>query len=403
MSINNVVDIGAIGDGNPANAVLNTAAFQKALDSGGVYIPASKGFVVNNGVLKVKVPNTVVRGDASMGSTPDWGPTSTIIGIGSGHTLEVAQGGGCVSGLVIKSFLTGQQSGEDASLLVRGSLVSIHDIHIVDPNIGISCQLPSLADGEFWIKNVLVDGAVRIAGIDTNIGNAAINIQHAIMDSTGQQPPYGIRVTSSGEVVIGGGSDIINMGACLGIVPGLNGVQNQYVNAIKVSDSFFDGGNGKGCVVILPTTNAYVATATFSNVWASTANNGSGVFNTDGFYFDGSFSAAPGLNGISILDINLVGCVGKAFVNHCGVFAKSVRGLSVLGSSFGGNVNGIQTYGCSGIIMGNKCGNYVPPPVGSTFGGNAWYGILAERSQMLIPPGSNLLDGNGIAGIKIMP
>lgn len=399
--VNNVVDYGAIGDGSVANAAVNTAAFQAAIAAGGTtYVPPSPaGFVVNNDAIKISTPGAVIMGDASMGASSPG--TSTIIGHGPGNIITVTATGCSVRGLAFKPSVAGEQKGSDAFVLVTGTQCSLRDLYMASPNTGISLQLPPAANGEFWIKDVLIGGTIGTSVITANVGNAAVRIDHVIAynDNGAPQPPYGIVVTAAGELTIGGGTDIIQCGTCLAIVPGLGGVKGQFVVAIFVSDSLFDSGNGTGCVYIGPMADAYVLTVRFVNAWASTPNNGNGQWPTNGFTFDGSGSKpSPQLKPIQ--DVCLTNCVGKAFVNHCGVYAKAVAGLSIQNCSFGGCFNGIQIGpGCSGFILsGNKCGDYVPPTIGQPTGGNAAYGILIEPNDQFIVTG-NLLYGNGKGGV----
>ena len=94
MSSFDITNYGAKGDGDIANAGVNTAAFLQAIAAGGAYVPPSAGFVVNNGQIRVG-GNVKIWGEASMGSNPQWGNTSHIIGHGPGDTLAVS-GGGCL-------------------------------------------------------------------------------------------------------------------------------------------------------------------------------------------------------------------------------------------------------------------------------------------------------------------
>ena len=408
--IHNVIDYGAVGDGNPANATKNTVAFNNAIanaansnNPGPVYVPMStKGFVVNNGQIRINTPNVVMYGDASMGSGWPNSSTSTIIGTGTGHTLTVSGMGCNVKNLVFRQFAQGTQKGSDAFVLVQDTTCTISDLYLGSPNIGISLQLLPNVMGEFWIKDILVEGLIGTAGVVANAGNATVHLNHVIMSNFGgPQPPFGIKVTSCGELIIDNGCDIINCGNCLAIVPGIDGVKNQYVNAIFVSDSLFDGGDGQGTVWISPSNGGYVLTAKFTNVWASTAGNNNGTSPTNGFLFDGSHStpALPTLRAIQ--DVSLSNCVSKSFRRHCGVYATAVDALSIQGCTFGDCFNGIQiAKGCSSfVLIGNKCGNYVPPSVPNAAGGNEAYGILIEPTTLPFTAALNMCYGNGIGTI----
>lgn len=401
-----VTSYGAVCDGNPSRAAANTSAFQNAInaavaDPAPIYVPMGKGFVVSNGQLKLPAANMKFCGESGMGSVPEWGATSTIIGKGPGHTLTVTQGGCQVYGLAFQG--SGQQ-GNDCFLKVTETQVDIHDLFMDSPNVGISIEHNSNSFiGQSWMRNVLMTGVIKTAGIDINAGGGAVRLEHVLMfNGTMQpndpQPPYGILVRSAGELVIRA-CDIDNCGTNLAIVPGMDGTPNTYVNAISVSDSYFDNGNGDQ-VLVRPTGSSFVLTARFSNVWTSSVNNNGGAWPGNGFTFDGSQSHPAAT--LPIMDVGLSNCLGQNFLKHCGLYAKAVQGLSVMGSTFGGNFNGIQTYGCVGTLSANKCGNYVAPPLGSATGGNTAYGMLLEKSQMAIAS-DNLLLGNGIGSIIILP
>lgn len=407
--IYSITEFGAVGDGTLASAAANTtainAAWAAAANSatpGLVEVPPSaKGYVVNNGQINVTASNVSIRGDANMGSNLSNGPTSTIIGHGVGDTLTISGAGGSLKGIEFRPFAAGEQKGADSFLKITGNAVSVSDLHIWSPNTGISLQLPTAAEGEFWLKDILVEGQIGISGITANCGNAAVSIQHVIMFSQDPQPPYGVVVTSCGELVMNSGCDIISCGTCLALVPGLGGVKGQHVNAVFVSDCLFDSPNGTGGVYICPFADANVSLVKFVNCWASTANNNQGKWNTNGFTLDGSqANPAPPLK--AIMDVTFTGCNSRSFVNHCGWFAKAVYGVTWNGCTASGNFVGIQTANCVGIVSLNKLGDYSPGPVGYP-AGNAAYGAQFDKSQMVFNPGDNLLGGNGVAPFKINP
>ncbi len=115
---------------------------------------------------------------------------------------------------------------------------------------------------------------------------------------------------------------------------------------------------------------------------------------------DGSKTHPPaGVRPIS--DVTFTNCNSRSFVNHCGWYADTVYGISWVGCSATGNFNGIQTKNCTGIISGNKCGDYSPAPLGFA-AGNAAYGLLLEKSTIALGP-DNLLGGNLLGPIKVIP
>ncbi len=404
MPIYDLQALGVVNDGNPANAAKNTAIFldteQKARggNPGPMYLGMGGGMAVLNGKLGLNGSNMVLRGDGGMGAVSDWGPTSLIRGFGPGDTLNVNQGGCRVEGL---AWQGDSQGGSDAFLRVNQTQCMIHDLWMDSPNIGISLQFPKNALGEFWIRDILVQGKIKVAGIVANAGDATVHISHVIMFSD-PQSPYGICVTSCGELNVNDGCDIINCGSCLAIVPGLNGVMDQHVVAVSAVGSYFDSGNGQGCVFIQPTNRAYVLKASFTDCWASTGKN---LTNTNGFTIDGSLSkpALPNLK--SLQNVKLIGCTSKSFrignLGHCGLYARGVDALTVQGSTFGDCFNGIQlAAGCTNFLLqGNSCGDFVPPSLPFISGGNVAWGILLEAGLGKGIVTGNVLTGNGAGGL----
>lgn len=394
--IYNVVDFGAIGDGNPANAAVNTVAFQQALSKGTVYVPVGK-FVVNNGMLTLPTAGQKIYGEAQMGANPSWGAvTSTIIGKGPGHTLRLPMVGCFVQGLAFQPSVVGEQKGTDAYIQVENTQTFLRDISIQSPNIGIAVNIAEHKGGQFWVRDVLVQGTIGYAGIACNNGGGTAHFSHVIMFADSPQPPYGIVVTSAGELQIDCGCDIINCGNCLALVPGLNGVPNQEVTATTVSGSLFDSGNGAGCVYVCPTNGGYILKATFTDVWASTGKNAG---NTNGFTFDGSQSKPAIFKPIQ--NVKLVGCTSKSFTTHCGLYARGVDALSITASTFGDNFNGIQlAAGCTNFLVSNNhCGPFVPASGGNPTPGNLAYGVYIEAGNPLGICTNNVLTGNRAGGL----
>jgi hypothetical protein len=401
----NVVDFGAVGDDDGNKAAQNTTAIAAAIaaasdpaNPGTVYFPPSKGaYVVTNGVLSIDAACLNIKGAATMGSRVEWGPTSTLAGKGPGDTLKVTQGGGSVSGLEFKPFDDAQR-GTDAFLHVTNTAtaVTISDIHMWAPNIGIQLE----TSGQGWIKDVLIEGQIKYAGIVADAGNTTVSIQHVIMYSWPSQPPYGVLIKSAGELIMEGGCDLISCGNCLAIQPGFGGARGQQVNAVFVSNCLFDSGNGQGACLICPQTDGYVFLCKFTNCWASTENNLSGTNPTNGFTIDGSQTHPP-LGIRPIQDVTFTNCSSRNFVRHCGWYCKNAYGVTWSGCMASGNFVGIQTYGTTGIISASKCGDFSPGPLNYP-AGNAAYGILLEKSLMAVS-NDNLLMGNGRGGIIILP
>ncbi len=397
-----IEDFGAVGDGNHLHAGPNTIAIQNTINKGridgvDVYVPRRSGFPVYNGQLRMPGDHMKIRGDSTMGSSFG-GPASVLVGIGPGHTLLVSGGGCTVDGLSFQN--DGQQSGGDASVMITDQQCYLRNLYIESPNIGMALKFPSGQEGELWMSDILVGGSIRTAVASLNAGNSAIQMRHVLAyNSSASQPPYGVVVTSCGELIMQA-CDIDNCGTNLALVPGLGGVKGQWTNAVFISDCLFDNGNGPGNVYIGPQSDGWVFTVKFTNVWTSTVNNGEGAWNTNGFTFDGSMSKPIGLGVLPLEDITRVNCVGRSMRNHCGVYAKGVNGLTIADSTFGGgNFAGIQLApGCSDyVVRGNKLGAYTPPSVGSLVRGNDAYGLIVEPNGFGIIQG-NMARGNGRGG-----
>lgn len=406
-----VTTYGAIGDGNVANAALNTTAFLKAISQAiqspeVIHVPMGN-FVVNNGQLKLTGQNMVFEGEGGMGSGQgdEYGAT-TITGVGPGHTIESTNAGNTIRNLAFRANKYGDQVNTDAFINVSGtpSQFTLSKVHMFNANIGFRIDAPVVNEGEYWIEDVLIEGHVKLAGFMLSAGNSAITIRHVVMYAIDPQPSYGIAVTACGELVMSGGCDIICMGSCLALVPGLGGVQNQYVMAVFISDCLFDSGNGLGCVYVCPTTNGFVGMVRFANVWASTANNGKRTWPTNGFTFDGTQTKPP-VGVKAIQDVSLTNCVAQYFLGHCGVYAKSVDGLTITNSTFGGGLyQGIQlSGGCAGaILQHNKLGDFRPAPVGGGIAGCERFGIYIEAGCVALE-GNNVYRGNLAGALWVEP
>jgi hypothetical protein len=414
---------GAVGDGKTDCTNAYLAATLDASGAGGkppgpLYIPMTpKGHLIQNGRWSLPNANMKVFGDASMGSVLDWGPTSAVIGHGPGNTLTIPQGGCSVGGLAWRPNDM-QQTGQDAFIKVLGTQVTLHDMFMDGPNIGIVQSMTWPAGGQFWVENVLIGGNIRTGGIRTSAGNSAVRLHHVRMfcnntDAQGAslpQPAYGTLVTCAGELIVSD-CDFDNCGVNLAIVPGSEGIPNQNVSAVMISNSYFDNGNGKAQFLVRPQGNGFVQNVRICGGWTSTVNNNGGTWNTDGYHFDGTLSTPPtGVNAIE--DVTLVNLIAQNHLQHVGVYAIGVSGLNLIGVTAGGNYHGVQIGGqtpntaCSGLIVGCKLGNYVTPPLASPLpfsGGNRMFGVVIQKSPAMRLSIDNCLDGNGAGPIDFPP
>ncbi len=412
-----IYDLQAMGaklNGDPAYAASNTAIFRQAEQSarggnpGPIYLGMGGPMAVLNSrdtPLSLNAPNMVLRGEAGMGTVPAWGSTSTIFGVGPGDTLKVQQGGCRVSGLGWKN--DGHQDGADAFLKIIQTQVDVFDHYMDSPNIGISVQFPFGMAGQSWMRNILMGGYFKQAGMDINAGGGAVRLEHVrmfngVMNPSDPQPPYGILVKSAGEFFMSD-CDIDNCGTNLAIVPGIDGVANTYVQNVDIVNCDFDNGDGEGQILIRPYGSSFVLNTQIVNGWTSTAQTAASMWPGNGLTIDGTRST-PIARTQPIENVSLSNSVFQYAIRHCGGYFNKVQGLSIVGCTAAGNFNGFQTYNCVGTMTANKAGAYEAPYLGATTPGNAAYGVLLEKSNMKFNPADNALDGNGIPpGWKIIP
>lgn len=407
LLVYDVTAFGAINDGDPAHCAVNTAAIQSAFDAAvaspaPIYFPPGRGFCVNNGVLKLNNPNMVVYGCGGMGTVPDWAQTSFLAGYGAGSTISVLQGGSTIKGL---GFRSDGQSGADASILITQTQVTVDDVFMDGPNRGIRVEFGYNMPGQCWLKNILIGGMIKSAGLDISAGGGAVLLDHirtfnGDMEAGTPQPKYGVLVRSAGELIMTK-SDICNCGTNLAIMPGIDGVANTYVQAVSISDCLFDNGNADQ-VCIRPYGSSFVLNVNMVNVWGSSVNNGNGTWPGNGLTVDGSQShTAVGFP--SVCNVTVSNSLFQNAVNHCGIYASTVTGLSAVNCGAWNNFVGIQTYRCTGAVSLNKCGAYMPACLGFPQAGNANCGVLLQSSPMVFNPADNALAGNRLASYRILP
>ncbi len=401
-----VYDLQALGcklTGNPADAAANMPIIQKAFQDarggnpGPIEVPMGAGLPVLNGQLDLAGANMVFRGLGGMGTVSDWGPTSLIRGFGPGDTLKVSQGGCRVSGLCWQGDGQGLN---DSFLRVTETQVDVFDHFMDSPSIGIKLAFPFNMPGQFWARNILMGGTMKTAGMDLSGGSGAIRLEHirmfnGDMQNATPQPPYGVLVKAAGEFFMSS-SDICNCGVNLGIVPGMDGVANSFVQNINVSDCDFDNGN-QDQIRIRPVGSSFVLSAQLVNTWCSSVDNGAGTWPGNGLTADASMShTAVGFP--SICNLSVSNSVFQNAKQHCGGYFKGVQGLGIDNCTAGANYVGFQTYNCVGTLGKVRAGAYVAG------GGNTTWGVIVEKSNLKFNPGESALDGNGkIPGYRIIP
>jgi hypothetical protein len=406
--------LGAKNDGNPANCANNTAVFLRAEQDarggnpGPIEIGMGAGMCFLNGKLKLNGPNMIVRGLGGMGAEPDWGPTSTIRGFGAGHTLDVLQGGCRVQGLAWQGDSQGEK---DAFIRISQTQCMVRDHWMDSPQTGILLDFPFNMGGQAWFRDIEIVGTIKQCAMDINGGGAAVRLDHVIafngtMKPEDPQPAYGIKVRAAGELMLAH-LDIDNCGTNLGIVPGIDGVADTYVQDLEIVNSDFDNGNGAGQILIQPWGTSFFLNGLIDNAWGSSVNNGLDIrgknWPANGITVDGTKSR-PRAGFPAICNVSLANSVMQNSVGHCGGYFNTVTGLSVVNCGAWNNAVGFQTFNCNGVITACKAGNYMPRALGTTFVGNLHYGILLEKSPfMRFNPLDNALDGNGVAPYFIKP
>jgi hypothetical protein len=274
------------------------------------------------------------------------------------------------------------------------------------PQTGILLDWPFNMGGQAWFHDILVVGVIKQQALDINGGGGAVLLDHirvfnGTMKPDDPQPPYGIKVRSAGECMLEK-CDIDNCAVNLGVVPGIDGVGDTYVQNLDIVNSDFDNGNGGGNIVIQPWGTSFVLNSQIVNGWSSSVNNGNGTWPANGLTIDGSKSR-PRAGFPAICNVSVSNSLFQNSVGHCGIYANTVTGLSIVGCSAWNNAVGFQTYACSGLITAVKAGNYMPAALGQRFVGNLHYGVLLEKSIMAFNPLDNALAGNGVAPYHIIP
>ncbi len=268
-------------------------------------------------------------------------------------------------------------------------------MHFDSSNVGITVQsAPGAFIGQSWIRNILMEGLFKTAGIDIFNGGGAARLEHVrmfngTMNPTDPQPKYGVLVRSAGELFMDA-CDLDNCGTNLAIVPGIDGQANTFVQNLSIVNSDFDNGNGEGQILIRPYGSSFVLNTEIDNGWFSTVDNGGGTWPANGLTIDGTHSHTA-LGFPCIDNVDLSNSVFQNHKQHCGVYAIAANGLSIVGCTAGANYVGFQTYGCIGLLDDCKAGAYVAG------GGNTTYGVLLEKSGMQFDPKMNSLAGNGVA------
>lgn len=406
-------EMGAKNNGNPASAAKNTEVFldaeQRARggNPGPIEIGMGAGMCFLNGKLKLNGANMIVRGLGGMGTDSDWGPTSLIRGFGPGHTLEVLQGGCRVQGL---AWQGDSQRPEDAFLRVAETQCMVRDLWMDSPQTGILLDWPFNFGGQAWFRDIEIVGTIKQCAMDINGGGGAVRLDHVIafngtMKPEDRQPAYGIKVRACGELMLAH-LDIDNCGTNLGIVPGIDGVKDTYVQDLEIVNSDFDNGNGAGQILIQPWGTSFFLNGLIGSAWASSVNNGLDVLGrtwpANGITVDGTKSR-PRAGFPAICGVSIDNSIFQNSVGHCGGYFNTVTGLSIVNCGAWNNAVGFQTFGCTGLITACKAGNYMPRALGTNFVGNLYYGIVLERSIMAFNPFDNALAGNGVAPYLIKP
>jgi len=410
----NVLDppFSAVPD-NKSAATFNTAAIKQAIaisatsaKPGPVVIPMTQdGIYVNPGQLQLNTPGAAMYGHSGMGASVRGAMASKLIGVGPGSLLTLTSIGQNVENLSLYQDEFGVMNGDDALIALTGDRVTqttLQNLFLGTPHIGISIKIPANYLGEFWLRNIQIQGQIGYAASVISAGNATVDLSHVISSadiSNGKpQPQFGHKVLSCGEFAMGDRCDTICCGNCLALVPGHDGESGQYVNCVMVTDSLLDSGNGQGCLLIWPQNKGFLSTLRFTKLWCSSPGNFGGTVLTNGIFMDGSNSTPDYFPAIG--DVKFIGGESKSFCGNMGLYARSVDGLSIQSCTFGDNLDGIHIApGCRDVLIsGCHSGAYVPATHAPN-ANNTNCGIYIEPTTTSFTIDGNFCNGNDGLGI----
>jgi hypothetical protein len=356
-----VKDFGAVGDG----ATDDTDKIQAAIDSlpngGTVQLPAGSYKVTHQ--IQIQKPISIV---GSVGSTFLLSnmTTGTVLSLNTPSAWSF-DSGPTISGIIFKSSVV-RISGE----FIKSNAVyyvTVKNCQFLNGvtgilHTGIATNVFSVSDCIFANntgKNIVIDsvttgGPAAQGSTDITLKNLTIKGQSSVLQSLA-----GISISSCGNGVISNVSTL-HCGNGLELIP--NGTSSR-IQALFVSDSYFDSGNKYGVFI----SGGFVNLVKFCQVWACSNTNG-------GILVSGT-AAAP------VQQIDFVSVQASANTNASGGFGNGLyieqyaTNINVFGCSFGGNTaNGIAV--ASGItdfkITNSTCGDT------GEFAGNSQWGIFID-------------------------
>lgn len=370
-----VKDFGAVGDG----VTDDTAAIQAAIDS----LPNGGTVQLPSGSYKVSSQIQIQKPISLIGSL---GNTFLLSNMTTGAVLSLNTSsawsfdtGPTISGIVFKSSVV-RSSGE----FIKSNAVyyvTVKDCQFLNGVTGILHT--GIATNVFYVsncifanntgKNIIIDsvttgGPAAQGSTDITLKNLTIKGQSSVLQSLA-----GISISSCGSGVISNVSTL-HCGNGLELIP--NGTSSR-IQALFVSDSYFDSGNKYGIFI----SGGFVNLVKFSQVWACS--------NTQGGIIVSGTVTAP-VQQIDFVSVQACGNTSASGGSGNGLYIEQhATNINVFGCSFGGNTaNGIAV--ASGItdfkVTNSTCGDT------GEFAGNSQWGIFiaSGASNSYVVSGNNL-------------
>jgi len=200
-----------------------------------------------------------------------------------------------------------------------------------------------------------ISGGVGIT-VSTSTNSVDVILDNIFLVGTGTtagtQPLNGIVVNNVGDIALKHVSTV-KCGTGLNVAPSTS----QVVQAIYVTDSFFDSGAGTGVQFNMTSTGS-IQLAKFTNVWSCT--------NVNGFVLGATASG-------TCLRSEFINCTGSGNVNEGFIVNYlGVTNTSVIGGSYANNVNGLSFV--NGVELFSVIG--VRAGICGQFSSNSQYGIV---------------------------
>lgn len=340
-----VKDFGAVGDGTTDDTTaFNAAHTAAAAVNAAVYVPGcAAGY---------KLAGTVIVKAAMYG---DGFHTSLITSSATADVLSVS-----VQGITLSDFNITTTVTRTAGSYIATNGAQFLRIERVD----LFNWFNGIAIGGAGVSTIrLIDiiattNVVNGVGITVNTSTNCVDVlfKNIFMVGTGTtfatQPACGLLIKNAGDITLNNVSTV-KCGTGLNVAPG----SGQVVQAIYVTDSFFDSGAGTGVQFNMTGTGS-IQLAKFSNVWSCT--------NANGFVLGATASG-------TCLRSEFINCTGSGNVNSGFIVNYlGVTNTSVIGGSYANNTHGL--YFANGVYLFSVVG--VRSGLSGQFSNNSGYGLV---------------------------